>query len=67
MNNHVLEHVNHVSKNIYENVYSITSESLNMLLGKTWSEIQDKLLFNMGSELLNEPFKNNEPFRKKIG
>ncbi len=67
MNNHVLEHVNHVSKNIYENVYSITSESLNMLLGKTWSEIQDKLLFNMGSELLTSPLKIMNHLEKKIG
>lgn len=65
--NRSLPFTDHVSRAIYENVYALDVASLNVLTDKTWSEIQEKLLFNLGTQCLANPSQIISEFEQKSG
>ncbi len=49
INNKALPEAENISRNIYSNVYKITSEQLKEIETKSFSELQDKLVLNYGN------------------
>jgi uncharacterized protein YhaN len=49
INNRALPEAENISRNIYSNVYKITSEQLKEIETKSFSELQDKLVLNYGN------------------
>lgn len=55
-----------ISKDLYKSVYHITAESLNSMEEDSWSEIQDKLIYNYGMTYLNKTSDVLKELDKKI-
>lgn len=47
--------LHHVSRNLFKSVFQLTSEDLMALEGKSWEEVENKVLLNYDSDYLNSP------------
>lgn len=54
LRNEPLPFINHVSEGMFKKVFYLSSEDLNSIEKETWETVQEKLIFNYGSDYLQK-------------
>lgn len=62
INNDTLPIAKHISKELYDKIYSLRVEDLTKIQGRAWEEVEDKLLANYGTDI----FKNTRDVLKDL-